>query len=54
MLPYVMVEDVERTLQEAATPGGQIATPRTALGPREAFATIRDPAGNLIGICQNP
>ena len=54
MLPYVMVEDVERTLQEAATPGGQIATPRTALGLREAFATIRDPAGNLIGICQNP
>jgi len=50
MLPYVMVEDIDRTLQQAREIGGEIVTPRTALGPGDAFATLRDPAGNLLGI----
>jgi uncharacterized protein len=53
MLPYVMVEDIDRTLQAAAKLGGETVTPRTALGPGDAYATLRDPAGNLVGLYQN-
>jgi len=52
-LPYVMVEDIDRTLQAATKLGGEIVTPRTALGPGDAYATLRDPAGNLVGLYQN-
>jgi len=32
-----------------------VASPKTALGSKdEAFATIRDPAGNLLGIYHSP
>lgn len=53
VLPYVMVEDIDRTLQAATKLGGEIVTPRTALGPGDAYATLRDPAGNLLGLYQN-
>ena len=53
MLPYVMVEDIDRTLQAATKIGGEIVTARTALGPGDAYATLRDPAGNLLGLYQN-
>ena len=52
MLPYVMVEDIDRTLEEAAGIGGEMVTPRTALGPGDAYAVLRDPAGNLLGLYQ--
>jgi len=52
MLPYVMVEDIDRTLKEASKIGGEVVTSRTALGPGESYATLRDPAGNLLGLYQ--
>ena len=52
MLPYVMVEDIDRSLQQAGELGCETVTPRTALGPGDAFATLRDPAGNLLGLYQ--
>ena len=53
MLPYVMVENIDRTLREAVALGGEIVTPYTALGPGDAYATLHDPAGNLLGLYQN-
>ncbi len=50
MLPYVMVEDIGQTLKEAVKLGGEVVTPLTALGPGDAYATLRDPAGNLLGL----
>ena len=50
---YVMVDNVQGTLDEISKSGGQLVTPRTGLGSGgEAFATFRDPAGNLVGIYQ--
>jgi len=53
MLPYVMVENIDRTLREAVALGGEIVTPRTELGPGDAYATLHDPAGNLLGLYQS-
>jgi predicted enzyme related to lactoylglutathione lyase len=35
--------------------GGQLLTPFTEIGPGgDAFATFRDPAGNVVGLYQGP
>jgi predicted enzyme related to lactoylglutathione lyase len=52
ILTYVMVENIDTTLEEISKAGGQAVTPRTALGPSQAFATFRDPMGNLLGLYQ--
>lgn len=53
MLTYVMVDSIEATLRKVAAAGGKVQTPLTPLSPGgEAFATILDPAGNLIGLYQ--
>jgi predicted enzyme related to lactoylglutathione lyase len=52
MLPYVMVENIDRTLDLVRELGGETVTPRMALGPGDAFAVLRDPAGNLLGLYQ--
>lgn len=54
MLTYVMVDDLDATLRKVAAAGGAVATPRTSLGSGDAFATIVDPAGNLVGLYQEP
>ncbi len=55
MLTYVMVDDLDTTLQKVAAAGGRVATPKTALGKGgEAYATVFDPAGNVIGVYQEP
>lgn len=54
MLPYVMVEDIDRTLEQARELGGETVAPRIALGPGDSFAILRDPAGNLLGLYQGP
>jgi predicted enzyme related to lactoylglutathione lyase len=54
MLVYVMVESIDATLEAVSQAGGQTVTPRTALGPGgQAFATFRDPTGNIIGLYQD-
>ena len=53
MLTYVMVDNIDRTLDEVSKAGGQVVTPRTALGPcGQAFATFCDPMGNVLGLYQ--
>ena len=54
LLIYVLVESVERTLDMIREAGGELVTPLTPQGEGEAFATFRDPAGNVLGIGQQP
>ena len=53
LLTYIMVDNIDGTLGEIAKAGGQAVTPRTALGPSQAYATFRDPAGNVLGLYQD-
>ena len=52
ILAYVMVDNIDHTLDQVSQAGGQVVTPRTALGPSQAFATFRDPVGNVLGLYQ--
>jgi len=54
MITYVMVDDIQATLDRIASAGGRVATPRTSLDHGDAFATFLDPAGNLMGLYQEP
>jgi len=50
VLIYINVENVQRALEKIVEAGGEIVTPLTPQGEGEAFATFRDPAGNVLGI----
>jgi uncharacterized protein len=53
MLTYVMVDSIEATLKKVTALGGEVATPSTPISHNgEAYVTIFDPAGNLLGIYQ--
>jgi predicted enzyme related to lactoylglutathione lyase len=52
LLLYIMVESVERALEKIVEAGGEIVTPITPQGEGEAFATFRDPGGNIVGVAQ--
>ena len=54
LLIYMLVESVERTLETIRDAGGEPVTPLTPQGEGEAFATFRDPDGNVLGIFQQP
>ena len=54
LVVYVMVESVAETLETIREAGGEVVTPLTPQGEGEAFATFRDPAGNVLGIVQQP
>ena len=51
---HVMVEDIDAAVSRIEERGGEIVTPITPLGKDEAFATFRDPAGNELGVYQDP
>ena len=53
LLVYIMVDSVARTLDAVVANGGQIAQPIGADAP-EITARFRDPAGNVIGLYQQP
>jgi uncharacterized protein len=50
VLVWVMVENVEVTLDKVTKAGGEVVSPITPQGEGEAIATFRDPAGNVLGI----
>jgi uncharacterized protein len=50
VLVYVRVDDVEAILQKIAEAGGEIIVPPTSQGETMAYATFRDPAGNVLGV----
>ena len=53
LLVYVMVDSVAATIDAIVAHGGEIVQPIGADAP-EITARFRDPAGNVIGLYQNP
>ncbi len=53
LLFYVMMDSVEKTLESVVANGGKIVQPIGADAP-EITARIADPAGNVIGLYQQP
>jgi hypothetical protein len=53
LLPYIMVDSVATTLDAVIASGGELAQPIGADAP-EITARFRDPAGNVIGLYQEP
>jgi predicted enzyme related to lactoylglutathione lyase len=51
VLPYVYVTSLDDALRAAAGHGAELVTPPYPEG-NLSIATIRDPAGNIIGIWQ--
>jgi predicted enzyme related to lactoylglutathione lyase len=50
---YIMVDDAEAAVRAVAAQGGEIVQPIGADAP-EITARFRDPAGNVLGIYQEP
>jgi predicted enzyme related to lactoylglutathione lyase len=50
---WIHVDDMEQALERTTTSGGEILEPPSADGPTRILATIRDPAGNAVGIVQH-
>ncbi len=51
VLVYVMVDSIPEALERVLAAGGRVSTPMTSLGAGgDAYATVLDPAGNLIGL----
>lgn len=51
MVAYIMVANIDATLVEISKAGGEGAIPQTSLGSgSQAYATFRDPAGNVLGL----
>lgn len=53
LMVYVMVDSVEETVKSVIANGGKIVQPIGADAP-EITARFTDPAGNVIGLYQNP
>lgn len=53
LLIYVMVDSVAATIEKVIANGGEIVQPIGADAP-EITARFRDPAGNILGLYQNP
>jgi hypothetical protein len=53
LLVYVMVDDVATTCEAVAALGGAVVQPIGADAPA-ITARVRDPAGNIIGLYQDP
>ncbi len=53
LLVYIMVDSVAATIDQIVANGCQIVQPIGADAP-EITARFRDPAGNVLGIYQNP
>lgn len=53
LLVYIMVDDVASTLEDVVASGGQVVQAIGADAP-EITARFRDPAGNVLGLYQEP
>lgn len=53
LLFYIMVDSVEAAIKAVVAAGGEIVQPIGADAP-EITARFRDPAGNIIGLYQQP
>jgi uncharacterized protein len=52
VLVFIRVDDVDASLEKIVEAGGEIVLPRTHEGEGLAYATFRDPAGNVLGVFQ--
>jgi predicted enzyme related to lactoylglutathione lyase len=53
LLIYIMVDDVETTIESIIAQGGELVQPIGADAP-EITARFRDPGGNVLGLYQQP
>ena len=53
MLVYILVDNVAATVERVVAEGGEIVQPIGADAP-EITARFRDPAGNVLGLYQQP
>lgn len=53
ILPYIMVADAAAAVHAVVAAGGTVVLPAGTYGT-EVLATFLDPAGNLLGIYQQP
>ncbi|MFN2531484.1 MAG: VOC family protein [Pyrinomonadaceae bacterium] len=53
LLLYIMVDDVAKTISSVVESGGEVAQPIGGDAP-EITARFRDPAGNVLGLYQEP
>jgi uncharacterized protein len=53
LLIYIMVDDVAATIEAVIAQGGELVQPIGADAP-EITARFRDPAGNVLGLYQEP
>ena len=52
---YIMVDVIADTLKQIEAAGGRVLTPRKDIGPgMGAFAVFADPAGNELGLYEEP
>jgi predicted enzyme related to lactoylglutathione lyase len=51
LLPYIYVDDIDAALAKVTPSGGEVVTPKYPEG-NLSVATVRDPAGNIIGLWQ--
>ncbi|HJP56555.1 MAG TPA: VOC family protein [Gemmatimonadales bacterium] len=55
MVTYIMVDSITDAERAIAAAGGQVTTPRTPIGSGGgAFAIFTDPAGNRLGLYEEP
>jgi uncharacterized protein len=50
LLAWIHVDDLDAALERAREAGGEVLEPPSADGPTRRLATIRDPAGNVLGV----
>jgi predicted enzyme related to lactoylglutathione lyase len=53
ILVWIRVDNIEVALEMARSDGGEVLEQPVADGPERMLATIRDPAGNVLGIVQH-
>lgn len=52
-LVYIAVDDVDASLGQITTKGGEVVTPKTVVPGMVTFAQFKDPFGNVIGLYEN-
>jgi predicted enzyme related to lactoylglutathione lyase len=50
---YILVDDIDATLQKASAMGGRVVVPRTPQGASYR-ACFSDPDGNVLGLWEEP
>jgi len=53
-LPYVQVEDIQKTLERVRSRGGTVVRDREVAPGIGSFAIVRDPMGAAFGLVQFP